>query len=334
VLRIDNRTPFASAFFPGLGVDDVETVSALVKCTYVVDRQGGLHIADPQVPVHHADQFHGDPDRSSVRVESDACPVKPGTDVVLDGKAYAPGGRATTVDVTVQVGPARKTVRVFGERRWVRALGDWTISSPPAAFETMDLRYERAFGGVDDLGPGPRAVDDRNPVGMGFVPAKSKRSEALDGLPLPHLEDPQALIRRLSDHPAPAGFGPIGRGWSPRRALAGTYDEAWARDRKPLLPRDFDPRFHNGAAPGLVTARLRGGEPVLIEGASPDGPLSFALPTVPARITVAIGAQEETLVPVLDTVILEPDHRRVVLSWRVTVPCPRRFLKLRFVRVT
>ena len=49
-----------------------------------------------------------------------------------------------------------------------------------------------------------------------------------------------------------AAFGPVGRHWEPRVRYAGTYDDRWTEDRMPLLPKDFDDRFHNAAPPGLV----------------------------------------------------------------------------------
>ena len=36
---------------------------------------------------------------------------------------------------------------------------------------------------------------------------------------------------------------------------------------------------------------------------------------------------------VLDTVVIEPDERRVVLTWRATVSCPRAFLYIDWVSI-
>jgi len=47
-------------------------------------------------------------------------------------------------------------------------------------------------------------------------------------------------------------FGPIGRHCKPRVQLAGTYDDSWTEDRMPLLPDDFQERFHNAAPVGLA----------------------------------------------------------------------------------
>src|SRR5262245_21222552 len=97
---------------------------------------------------------------------------------------------------------------------------------------------------------------------------------------LPILEDPRALIKTPRDTPAPTGFGFLGRAWQPRLAFAGTWDERWRQDRCPLLPLDFDERYHNGApADQIATPHLAGGEPVAVTGASPRGELRFDLPS-------------------------------------------------------
>jgi hypothetical protein len=208
------------------------------------------------------------------------------------------------------------------------------MSSPPVAFERLPLVYERAFGGVDRSDPAQPAGDDRNPVGTGF--AAAARKERLEGLRLPNLEDPRHPIKTWSDRPPVAGFGVVGRGWLPRRSLGGTYDQRWTEQRNPLLPEDFDPRFFNGApADQVAVPHLRGGEPVSLSNCSPDGVLSFELPRIALSITIdwAAGPQAQEVPPVLDTVILDPDERRIVMSWRSTFPCGRRLRQVQRVVV-
>lgn len=45
----------------------------------------------------------------------------------------------------------------------------------------------------------------------------------------------------------PAGFGFVGRSWSPRIALAGTYDAQWLEQQHPYPPQDTDYAYWNGA---------------------------------------------------------------------------------------
>lgn len=332
MLDLRNRTPFAAALLPNLDRDGADQLSVLVKATYGFGPNGRLAIAEQQVPVHFADVPNGDGAASSAKVESDACPTKPGTDVVLVGKAYPPNGHATTVDVCLQVASLRKVVRVFGERAWTRALGG--VMSRPLPFEQMPLIYERAFGGWDRSHPDPKrhTFDDRNPVGTGFC--AEGNSAHLEGLRLPNLEHPGHLIDHPKARPPVAGFGFLGRAWLPRRLLAGTYDAQWSDARAPLLPGDFDPRFYCGAPEGQVAMpHLRGGERVLILGASRRGALNFDLPAPEIEMAVSIRHEVSALRPVLDTVVIEPDDERVVLSYRATLPCPRLLPHVEVVQV-
>jgi hypothetical protein len=85
------------------------------------------------------------------------------------------------------------------------------------------------------------------------------------------------------------------------------------------LPADFDRRYFNAASPGLIApGYLRGDEPVRVTGMTPDGVLGFELPGVaPPSISVKLHATREQAVKLqLDTVIIEPDERRVMLLWR------------------
>lgn len=332
MLALQNQTPFAAALVPSLDGEGSDQLSVVVKATYAWDARGRLGIAEQQAPVHFADVPNSDEEGSSAKYESDACPNKPGTDIVLVGNAYPRNGRAATVDVSVQVGKQRKVVRVFGERAWTRAMG-WVISRP-IPFETMPLVYERAFGGWDRSHPDPKqhTFHEHNPVGTGFV--HDGRATRLEGLRLPNLEDPEHLIDHWKARPPVAGFGFVGRSWLPRRLLAGTYDAQWSEVRAPLLPHDFDPRFYCGASEGMVaTPHLRGGERVLVDGASRTGPLRFDLPAPALRITAVVRREVSTPMPILDTLVIEPDAARVILCYRATMPCPRLLLHVEAVKV-
>jgi hypothetical protein len=73
----------------------------------------------------------------------------------------------------------------------------------------------------------------------------------------------------------------------PTKQFAGTYDAAWDRDRKPLLPHDFDRRFFNAASAGLVAPHhLLGNEPVVVIGVAPEGRVAFELPAIPPPVCV------------------------------------------------
>jgi hypothetical protein len=338
MFELVNRTPFVASLIPGLGRDDIAHLTVLTKATFrMASTTGSLDIAEQQMPYLPVDQCNGpDPANSSVRVESDACPAKPGTDVVLVGHAYTGGRPRASVDVGLRVADLRKVVRVTGQRCWADAGLAWVISSPPLAFERMPLVYERAFGGVDRAHPDParHGAEERNPVGTGFAATSFKAR--MKGMALPNLEDPRHPIRAWSDRPPIAGFGFVGRGWLPRRSFAGTYDQRWQDQRSPLLPEDFDARYLQGAPlDQIATPHLQGGEPVQLINCSPAGSVAFSLPRIGLSIAVDWdgGKRSEGMPYVLDTVVLEPDDSRVVMCWRSTFRCGRRLRQVRRVVV-
>jgi hypothetical protein len=327
MLQVKNATPFAAELLLLADRSGVDTLYALVKATFAIGDAFGL--ADEQVPVTLADQHYGDPVTTSIRSPSDVVLEKPGTDVILTGSAWAPGGKpAWHMDVSVAVGPVAKTTRVFGDRAWDAGAAGATVAWV-TPFERMPLVWERAYGGRDETEKGP-TIDARNPVGTGFRASGSVKP--LAGQPLPNVEDPAALISSWKDAPTPAGFAAIGPHWMPRRAYAGTYDDAWQKGRAPYLPHDFDPRFFQVAPAGLVAPRhLQGGEVVDLRGVTPSGHLRFVLPTMRVQVTYRLDQRDESRPGALDTVIIEPDAGRLVMLWRTAFPCDKKALKVREV---
>jgi hypothetical protein len=337
MLELKNRTPFATALVPVIDVHGKEGATVIVKGTFLLpasrSASAPLAVHEQQAKIELGDVPFGDPpDKSSLRYAAESCPAKAATDVALVGQAYASRGRDEPVDVVVRIGPVAKMARVFGDRQWGKAAGRWRPSEPKP-FDTMPLVFERAFGGWDTTSPDPRKhdFDSRNPVGVGFAASRSPNPE---GHPLPNLEDPRFLIAAPKDRPAPAGFGFIGPSWSPRRERAGTYDDAWKKDRFPLLPLDFDPQFFQACPPDQVArGHLQGGEPVAISNASPSRELAFAVPKRNLEITIWLRGEPTVHRPVLDTLVVEPDEQRVLCTWKTTFPCPRQFLYIDLVRV-
>jgi hypothetical protein len=315
-MNLFNSTPFIA--FPGILTDrhGAETLLVIVKGTWRTGRDGTLSVADEQVPVRPASIYLDDPTSSSLIHDTDVVLEKPGTDCVLLGHAWAPKVEVGSVDVTFAIGPVRRTVRVFGERIWMKCLGMVSMSKP-APFEKIPLVWERAFGGADTSWPDPKEHEIclENPAGLGFLAKKTKLE--IDGMRLPNLEDPACLIRKPFDRPRPVGFGPIPPHWLPRASYAGTCDDHWRKFVSPLPPEDMDPRLHSSAAPHLVSTRhLSGTEQVLVENASRHGRLEFTLPGFTPRVAVTIGATDHVLEMQLDTFIVEPDEERIVLAWR------------------
>ncbi|MGC8808704.1 MAG: DUF2169 family type VI secretion system accessory protein [bacterium] len=321
-MEIENYTPFMVEAIPFRSPEGKPILSVIVKGTFNIPVKGIAEIAYKQIPIFFGDEFYDSQKGGSVKFEADTVPFKPKTDVVLVGKAYAPGGRSTPfVDVTLQVGSLKKTMRVFGDRHW-----DFTsdLLSPsislPIPFISKDLIYERAFGGMDPL-TGGRCLE--NPLGKGYFDKKSAKT--INNAALPNLEDPDHLIKNWDDHPKPVGFGFYGKTWMPRFKYLGTYDEKWQKERCPDLPLDFRYEFFNAAHPDLqIKGYLKGDEEVILLNLSPEGRLAFKLSGIKIKVTLTKSQGVDRNAPTvseevtmnLDTLCLTPEEKVFYQVWR------------------
>jgi len=320
MLALDNRTPYAAERTIVMDKAGEKSWVVAVKATYQLWTDGTTELAAVQAPPLYSPEYIGEPGKSSLRFEADLIPSKPVTDVLVNGQAYAPAGKPVqTVDVSVSVGPLRKRLRVFGDRHWHNGLSGLKPSSP-RKFERMPITYERAFGGWDRTDPDPakQRLFSQNPIGSGFA----TREHHLDGHALPNVEHPSHLVSAWSDRPAPAGLGAIASYWSPRLEWAGTYGQEWMEGKFPLLPDDFDERFHQCAPPDQDLGQyLRGGEMVELENLTASGSLHFRLPKVYLTFTTRFGRQKQEHRAALQTVIIEPEVPRVIMVWQTSLDC-------------
>jgi len=330
--QLDNRTPYAAERTWVRDRDGAEIWLVAVKCSFDISPDGETSIAPQQPPVAQAPVFIDESaPQPSLLYEMDLVRTKLTTDVLLIGHAHAPVGvPVTQLDVGMRVGPVAKRLRVTGDRVWLGG-----SPSEPEPFSTMPLVWERAYGGVDPWtrdAPNPQ-FDVRNPVGTGFA----LEAAHAEGMRLPNIEYPDQCVRTWSDRPEPAGFGPLCNHWQPRAGFAGMYDEAWQRDRLPLLPVDLDDRHYQSAPVDQQAPRfLRGGEPVVLIHLSPHAAqLSFELPRVVLGLETFFsnGARQRHEPPHLHTVIVEPDAARVSLVWHSALPCHPKVHKLEKTRV-
>jgi hypothetical protein len=327
MLQVKNTTPLAAAFAVFPDQNGIDTLFVVVKGTFALRPR--LTVAEAR-PVVLLDEYFADPATSSLKCGSELHIGKPGTDVVLMGQAWAPGSRdvdATTV--MLGIADRRKIIRVFGDRTWRSGGGP----TRPELFRSIPLVFERAFGGTHQLSErGPVLAEERNPVGIGFRGQRSKAE--MVGQRLPNLEDPSRPIERVGDRQDPACFGFVAPAWLPRRTFAGTYDDTWSRKRAPYLPTDFDRRFLNTAVPELTFDRpLCGGERVDALGVSEEGPLRFELPRCRPSVVVNVDGTMERPPLQLETILLEPDDNRACLSWRASLPCDKKVLKIKEVEI-
>jgi hypothetical protein len=329
---LHNDTPFSADRGCYRDRRGAEVWMGALRASFDVDRDGRLKRAESQTRPQRTATWSGEPGKSSLLDDVDLL-VRGGTDVLIRGHACAPGGqRVRQLEVGWRLGSQSKTVRVHGERRWVRG-GDLTnvVPGPAEAFERVPLVYERAFGGFDaKAAPGGAAECAANPVGSGFA---HQPQDWLDR-PAPQLEHPGAELVAGPHQLAPAGFGPIAPHWHPRVGLAGTYDDAWRANRAPLPPDDYREEFMRSAPRDQQLSEfLRGGELVELTHMTPDGPFRIRLPEIRVRMLTVFSDGTDHSEGRLQVLRLLPDERRVELSWIATVPCQGREHKLLLARL-
>jgi len=314
---IDNQTPFAAERTFVRDRDGAEIWLVAVRATFDLFPDGTLQISKKQDPVALAPQYHGKPGKSSLRCDSDLPRTKLGTDVILNASAYAPVGKdeCREMEVGFRVGDLSKRLVVSGPRIWEKTLG---LTGPglPQAFVKMPIDYEHAFGGpvTDKTSRSLHIHSERNPVGVGI--------ESDAGSPLPSIRYPGARAESPSSGKPVPGFGAISCAWGPRRGLAGTYDEKWEQERQPLLPDDFqDEYFYSAPTDQIVKGYLSGGEPVELQGLTPGGQMKFQLPRYALGFRTSIDDKVAHHRSNLHTVLIEPDHNRLIMVWHTSLPC-------------
>lgn len=207
---------------------------------------GKLRLADEQVPVRREPDFEVDENgrMRTLQDDMDLFPPKVATDVIVTGRAYAPGGKAREATVGVAVGKNARVLRVLGERRAEVSIEGKVRFSEPAPFESVPLSWDLAYGGYDAyahdelcppkrrngrrIEPSPRQEGvfayPRNKVGRGyFIDVDRDRA---DGELLPQLEDPGDPLtparffvphwKAWLDAPMPGGLGWVPHTWYPR----------------------------------------------------------------------------------------------------------------------
>jgi hypothetical protein len=310
---LDNRTPYPAERNWIRDKDGRHHWLVAVKASFDVSVDGRVSLADEQPPPALAPEYLGASGQSSLRWDSDLLFAKKCSDVVVEGQAYATGGARDKVQVSLRVGPIHKQLAVFGTRVYYKGIGGLAVSSP-APFVSRPIVYEWAFGGSDSSDPDPNRhrLDQRNPIGRGFA----VNEDLLIDQPAHAIEYPGATASKVG----PAGFGAIDPAWSPRRQRAGTYDEYWARTKKPLLPDDYDDLFGSSAPDDQRCATfLRGGEAVELENMTPGGSLRFSLPKIYPTYTTYFGSRAEEHRGRLVTVLLFPELMKLSLVWQTTL---------------
>lgn len=324
-MELTNSTRMAAAYTLGMEPSGRELLVVIVKGTFRIPAEQGarLQLHEEQLSPVMSDVFFGEPGLSAPQYEVDFAPRKLRCDVLLNGCAYAPGGRpAERVPVGLSIGEWSKSFSVVGDRVWYLAGGP--RATAPKPFIRMPVTYDYAFGGTDrhHEDPDQHATFMPNPSGRGFH--KQLTAAWLEGTPLPNTEEWGVEVKKPNGPYRPMSFGPIGRHWEPRCHYAGTYDQNWRDHVCPFLPADFDEQYYQSAPLEQQLALPVGDRPVSLLNLTRDGRRDFTLPHFEAPIYVfpKKGEREELKAPV-DTIVIEPDLERVTMTWRIARPLVR-----------
>ena len=342
--------PGIHALLPGQTPEGKFIMAVLLKRTYKIVPSKPCVRAEEDKPLFGGDKHYGDMMNTTVRFEADFIPFKLATDVVLNGSAYTPkGAPQREMTATLEIATAKKTVRVIGDRICKYRAGADPLFGDPTPFTQMELRYERAYGGVDVFThPQCQYIYPRNHLGKGFAVANSKAT--VEGLELPNLEDPNdpltparlciGKIDHWAKQPVPTGFGWYSKFWHPRAGWAGILPADKATEvmlrkefaklltpahkelyeKHPLPVVDF--RHFNGASPGLALPYLAGDESIRLTNLTPDGNLEFRLPGDRPVYSLDLGEGVKEAANVLHTVQMRMNENEVDLVWRAAFPYP------------
>lgn len=320
-MNVVNETSFTFAPIMGHVVYPKDTLTLIIKGTFRLKADSPAEmLPDDEQLLPTGDQFYDDDPHASVRYESDFVHFKPRADVMVVGHCHVPNGSPQPAcSVRLEAGSVAKSLMVFGKRVWERTLVGTKRMTDPEPFTSMPLRYENSFGG-----PGY----SRNPVGKGIRPRN--HHESRDEHEIPNLKVLEGEQLATMHEGIPAGFGPLGRAWSQRMALTGTYDKKWQNERWPWLPEDFNWGYFNAAPPDQqIKGYLRGDEPLHLENMHPEhNILRSTLPGIRVRcfLSEKVDGQNRfrEVKTHLDTLWADMDKETLLLVWRglATVSSP------------
>ena len=330
-----NESKVEAGWTLGFEPDGRELLIVAVKATFLIPKDGEeASLAEEQVPLTEADEFTGEPGLSAVLHETDYAHRKPYCDVLLNGSAYAPGGKpADLVQVALQVGKMYKSFNVVDDRVWDAFMGK-SIITLPVKFVIKKVSYDVAYGGVDidKEEPGIQKTYLHNPVGVGYYPISEGKD--LYGKPLPNTEEIGRAATGIAGDYKPMSFGPIGRNFISRYPFAGTYDQNWLDTRAPFWPDDFDYRYFQSAPAEQQIPHPTGGEEIVLNNLTPYGVTRFRLPKMYMPVLfIPYRGENRQVEAVIDTILIEPDQNRFMVTWRVSIPLRRNCFELRQVIV-
>ena len=334
-MKTISTLPLSHISFPHWHTDDREVGVVVAKAAFVLSTDGARASQPPALDM--ADLFEGDdPASSALLREQDIAPFKPRTDLTIRGSARSLDSTARR-DWPVSVSiPDRLSYgfHVRGPSRWQKIMTRWQLGQPELTTE-VPLTYALAYGGSCRQGD-QVAFFNQNPAGQGFMTEPAARD--VDGWAAPQIG---LLAEFMAAQPftpmAVHGTMPLAKGWLPRRASAGTFDDAWQRDRHPRMPLDYDLGFWNAAPLRLqIAPHLQGNENLQLRGVSH---LRETVTLVLPKVGLALQSHStgDAIPMVLDTVdidigAIDQGRATATILWRALVADRDAFFPAEIVR--
>jgi hypothetical protein len=294
----------------------VHCLLVVVKASFEVVRGRVVPTSEP-AEIRAADEY-SDPGNGSTGLvaHGDLSEPKPLLDVIVRGFALPPKP-AIFHDVAVRFRQRTVPLRVHGQRFFEPDVVGLKIGRA-VAFEEQAITYDIAYGGVSaDLSE----VEFRNPAGRGVATT----GKELDGASAPQIEHPDRPHRRPSDKHEPVGYGPIPPHWAPRKDYYGAMADArYLEMIGPLVPENFDPRFHQQAHPTLqFVGHLQTGEELVTLGMTRGELFRFQVPAMQVRVRSIYDQRSVAIDCPVDTLFVEPHRGRLELTTRAMLPLGR-----------
>jgi hypothetical protein len=314
--KMINQTPLPAHLHPHTDNAGRRLTLVISKATWYI-HSGRLAQPEKQIGIYKQPQHHclGDFDLDAAQraalgkreqekviwLDHDLAPPKPRFDLMVAGYVTPPEGyRGLSIQATIQVKSRQAQVETHVPRFWLSGLIGYTAEPAGKRLHRTPMSYALA----DWSGGFPLEAEGNHPQ------------------QLPWLQHPGVGAHRKRHDKHPAGFGYWPENARHRQCHSGTFDEAWARDRKPGLPEDFDERFFNAAHPDLQWLHpLSPGTEIRLVHLAETAELTLRMPALElaAQATIADGTQlpPATLKP--DTLIIEPDQQRMSLVQRTAL---------------
>ncbi|MES2262216.1 MAG: DUF2169 domain-containing protein [Pseudomonadota bacterium] len=253
-----------------------------------------------------------------VWLDHDLAPPKPAFDVIVAGYVTAPPDHSHPfIEAGVRIGTQVGSMRAHAPRYWHRRWIGYEARSLAPQVRRVPVSYALADW---DAGFSIKKSDD---------PADTPAC-------LPWIEALNAPSARRSHARVPAGLGFWPENAAHRSIHTGTYDDAWQKERAPDLPPDFNPRFYNAAHQDLQLAQApAAGTPIRLVHLAEQAIVDCAFPALALSVQ-ARTASGDTHAPLAmrpDTLVIEPEHDRLSVVWRVLIPAGTQAHSVRTVRL-